>query len=127
VNFSADATTHYRSATLLGKAAEVKFVPAIVTWHFGDGFSASAQSLEHRFSQPGTYAVTVRVTYTASYRIVGATDWVSGGDLSVSNQIWLSVNQSNQGPQAPKTSLPKKFVLVANNCIVREREIGCSP
>lgn len=48
--------------------------PLSFTWIFGDGAQASGVNVSHRWAQPGTYTIDVRVTDGAGHTTVAATN-----------------------------------------------------
>ncbi len=81
---------------LLGYPIEVRFQPVRYEWTYGDGtrgtlshkgaswgsqqFSATATS--HVYSRPGSYTISLRVGFSASYR------FDEGGFQSIPGMVW---------------------------------------
>jgi hypothetical protein len=116
---------HYRTATLLGRLAEVRFTPQRVSWLFGDGAVADGANTNHSFSRVGSYVVSARVFYDADYRLSGSLTWISGGVISLTNQVVIEVGNSEG--QAPPSAPSKRVLLVAKNCVARPAAFGCAP
>jgi len=85
VNFVSAARTHVLSGTLLGRPAQVRFIPVRFRRDFGDGSSASTRSrgetwatlgqapwsstsTSHVYATAGTFGVTLAVDYVADFR-----------------------------------------------------------
>ncbi len=129
VDLAVDAGLHFRSATLLGKAADVSFTPLTTSWSFADGSSATGLSVSHFFSRPGAFEVQAKQSYEASYRIAGETGWVSGGEVTVTGLITINVQRAAQPPAVnpPNQAVSKLVLLVGANCLGREQSFGCQP
>ena len=91
VNFVSSARTHVVSGTLLGRPAEVRFIPIRYRRDFGDGTSMStrepggswaslgqaawsATPTSHIYGTAGTFVVTLAVDYVADFRF-SARSW----------------------------------------------------
>ena len=92
-NLVADAPAQTLRGTVLGLAAEVRFVATRFHWGYGDGATAitdsggaswhhlglaefAATSTSHRYAEPGTYLVSVAVDHRAEYRVAGGA-WIA--------------------------------------------------
>ncbi|MBN9607396.1 MAG: PKD domain-containing protein [Actinomycetales bacterium] len=130
-NFWGVASTHIVSGTLLGRPAAVRFIPIGYAWNYGDGGTRSSgtggapwESLglgefeptatSHIYFAPGTYTITLRVTYRAEYRFDGS-GWAQVvGTLTVpANDLVVTVGAS------------AKTVLVDQDCVQNPSGPGC--
>lgn len=130
-NFWGVASTHIVSGTLLGRPADVRFIPIGYAWNYGDGGTRSSgtggapwESLglgefeptatSHIYSAPGTYTITLRVTYRAEYRF-DSSGWAQVvGTLTVpANDLVVTVGSS------------AKTVLVDQDCVQNPSGPGC--
>lgn len=126
--FSADPFTHFRTGTILGRAAEVSFTPSSVNWSFSDGGEASGATVSHSFASSGSKTATASVSYSVAYRFVAGGGWVTQGsiDMSAAVQVLVSTSGIVAPPTAAPSSPPKKVVfLVARNCLGNAGAIGC--
>jgi len=129
VHFAVDAGLHFRSATLLGKAADVSFTPIETAWVFGDGSTAIGVSVSHVFARTGTFVVQATQSYEANYRIAGETGWVSGGEVIVHGLVTLTVQRAapTAAVNPPLEATSKLVLLVGKNCVGRSQLFGCKP
>jgi len=121
--FSSNPRSHYGTALVLGRQAEVHFVPLSSSWKFGDGSQAAGVDLEKSFRAAGKYTATAEVEYSVSYRLLGETNWqpVSGSLVVVSNPLEVLVGAFNlKSDQSTQGSL-----LVGADCIGRAGAFGC--
>lgn len=126
--FSADPFTHFRTGTIVGRAAEVSFTPSSVIWLFSDGGEASGATVSHSFSSSGNKTATASVSYSVAYRFVAGGGWVTQGSIDMAAQVQVLVSASGTAapPTAATVSPPKKVVfLVARNCLGNAGAIGC--
>jgi hypothetical protein len=81
-NFYASAPDTTQTITLFGTTIAVQFSGATLTWHFGDGGSATgdgikdaalhqAGAVEHAYVAQGTYDISVTSTYHISFDLFG--------------------------------------------------------
>ena len=128
VNFFTNAVPHYRSGVLLGKSAEVHFIPIQYSWSFGDGSGSSASNPDHAFSGVGSKSISATVTYSVSYQIQGASGWIDSGTISVTDQISVQVQGATGAIVIhPTIPTPEVVRLVAKNCFDNPGTFGCSP
>lgn len=123
VEFRALAATHFKTASMLGRLAEVKFTPVEIDWNFGDGTSASGEVIRHTFSHSQTFVVSARVTYSSEYKFSGENTWRSAGSIAVTDRVVISVAGEASGGEPSNQS--GQVVLVASNCIERPKSFGC--
>jgi hypothetical protein len=126
--FSADPFTHFRTGTILGRAAEVSFTPTSVSWSFSDGSEARGSTVAHSFANSGSKTATASVGYSVAYRFVAGGGWITQGsiDMSATVQIMVSASGAVAPPTLTPVSPPKKVVfLVARNCLGNAGAIGC--
>ena len=131
VDFWANASTHYKSGMLLGKATDVRFTPVKTIWSSGQGQSGVGASMSFAFSRPGTVGVAATVTYVVDYQISGASGWESGGEISVSDAVELSIESADASVPVvlpnSSPSPPKVVRLVGSNCLTKRSTFGCKP
>jgi len=60
------------------------------SWNFGDGTSGSGEQTQHKFSQTGTFTVTLKVTDDAGRKSTVATQTVNVGNGNPNAQITVS-------------------------------------
>lgn len=125
VVFSTDAAVHFRTSTLLGKSAEVRFTPLSTTWTLAGNASEVGSTLAHRFEMSGSFVISARVLFRVDYRVAGAADWVPGGEIAVSDSASVSVSSVNVVVKAPVAK--PRVLLVAKNCLERPAKFGCLP
>ena len=123
VEFRALAATHFKTASILGRLAEVKFTPIAIDWNFGDGTSASGEVIHHGFSRSQTLVVSARVTYSSEYRFSGENAWLSAGSISVTDRVVIVV--AGEASSGEPINQSGQVVLVAANCIERPKSFGC--
>jgi hypothetical protein len=87
-NFVATARTQRQSGELAGWPIEVRFIPHLYHWSFGDGHRSTLSEpgrtwsvlglrqfqptpTSHVYARPGTYQASVRVEYRVEFRFVG--------------------------------------------------------
>lgn len=121
--FSSNPSSHYGSGIVLGRQAEVHFVPVRSTWTFSDGLLAAGADTQREFKTVGKYQIRAFVEYSVSYRLVGESAWeaVDGTLLIESNLLEVVVgafgfkaDQSTQG-----------VLLVGADCLGRAGAFGC--
>lgn len=128
-NFLSSAKTETVPGTILGRALTIRFTPASYAFDYGDGeqrtsttpgtaWDASGQAqftptdTSHVYKQPGTYTVTVTVTYAADV------------DLGAG---WIPINGTLNGPPASQQIRVVKAhtALVQGTCLERPSAPGC--
>ena len=121
--FSSNPSSHYGSGIVLGRQAEVHFVPVRSKWTFSDGLLANGADTQREFKTSGKYQIRAFVEYSVSYRLVGESAWeaVDGTLLIESNLLEVVVgafgfkaDQSTQG-----------VLLVGADCLGRAGAFGC--
>jgi len=121
--FSSNPSSHYGSGIVLGRQAEVHFVPVSSKWTFSDGLLADGADTQREFKTAGRYQIRAFVEYSVSYRLVGESAWeaVDGTLLIESNLLEVVVgafgfkaDQSSQG-----------VLLVGADCLGRAGAFGC--
>lgn len=129
-NFYANASAHVIDGSLFGGTAQVRFTPIAYTWNYGDGSTATLATAgttwakykiaefdptptSHSYNQPGTYTITMSVTYAAEYRVAG-TSWRNViGSLTIAT------------PPLTATAGHATTVLVDQDCNANPTGIGC--
>jgi hypothetical protein len=128
-NFVSSAMTETIPGTVLGRALNIRFTPVGYAFDYGDGgkrtsstpgapWGASGQvqftptDTSHVYTQPGTYTVTVAVTYAA------AVDLGAG---------WIPINGTLTGPPARQQVrvVRAHTALVQGTCSERPGSPGC--
>lgn len=131
VGFWANAATHFKTGSLLGKVTEVRFTPIQTLWSSDEGHSGSGGSISLTFDKPGNVEVAATVKFAVAYQIAGASAWVSSGDISVSDSIAILIepaSETSSGPSSTVSARSEKVVrLVGENCLVRVNAFGCNP
>ena len=121
--FSSNPSSHFGSGIVLGRKAEVHFVPVRSSWKFSDGVVAAGADTQREFKVAGKFQIRALVEYSVSYRLVGEIAWqfVDGSLLIESNTLEVVVgafgfkdDQSNQGA-----------LLVGADCLGRTGVFGC--
>lgn len=129
-NFVADAGTHTRTGTLLGRQVEVRFTPARYAWAFSDGVTISSSTqgstwealgareftetaTSRRFEASGRLTVRLVVSYTAEYRFAGS--------------IWRTIAGTLDVPGAAREIVVGELdtVLTDGDCRTNPRGPGC--
>ncbi|CAQ01306.1 putative secreted protein [Clavibacter sepedonicus] len=130
VNLFTDATTQVVGGTLLGRPAQVRFVPVSFTWDHGDGTSSTvegpgsswkalgqqdstATDTSHVYPSVGVRQVTLTIAYSPSYRFDG------GGWQQIPGTLPVQV-----GPVTIRV-LQGSTVLVGGACGTRDAGPGC--
>lgn len=121
-----NAVMHFRTASLLGREAEVRFTPTENNWVFGDGAGALGSEARHSYERSGKYLLSVKVSYLAEYRFAGEAKWKESGTIVVRDSIEISVGQAPEPSEVPISGSPNRVLLVAKNCSGRENAFGCS-
>lgn len=121
--FSSDPTSHFVKQKVLGRLAEVHFVPLRIDWKFGDGTEISGADSSKSFSVAGQYSARAEVRYSVSYRLLGETNWqpVQGSLLVKSNVLNVSVGASSQEADTSARSA----LLVGQDCESKPDAFGC--
>lgn len=121
--FSSNPSSHFGSAIVLGRQAEVHFVPLASSWRFSDGGVQSGADTQRAFKTSGKYQIRAFIEYSVSYRLLGESAWqpVEGILLIESNLLEITVgafgfkaDQSGQG-----------VLLVGADCLGRAGAFGC--
>lgn len=121
--FSSNPSSHFGSGIVLGRQAEVHFVPLRSSWTFSDGAVAEGADTQREFKTAKKYQIRAFVEYSVSYRLVGESAWqlVDGSLLIESNLLEVVVgafgfkaDQSSQGA-----------LLVGADCLGRAGAFGC--
>jgi hypothetical protein len=130
VNLLTDAGPEVVDGTLLGRPAQVRFVPVSFTWDHGDGTTVTVQgpggswrdlgqrdftatSTSHVYGQVGEREVTLSIGYAASYRFDG------GGWQQIAGTLPVQV-----GPVMLRV-LEGSTVLVGGVCGSPDAGPGC--
>jgi hypothetical protein len=122
--FSSNPSSHFGSAIVLGRQAEVHFVPESSSWKFSDEVSLVGVDTQRAFKLAGKYQIQAFVEYQVSYRLLGESAWqaVEGTLLIGSNTLEVSVGAFNfKGDQSTQGAL-----LVGADCIGRPGVFGCN-
>jgi hypothetical protein len=130
VNLLTDAAAQVVDGTLLGRPAEVRFVPVAFTWDYGDGTTSTtagpgaswrelgqpdftATDTSHVFPGMGDRQVSLTITYSPSYRFDGGAWQQIPGTLPVRlGPVTIHVLQGST-------------VLVGGACGTRDAGPGC--
>lgn len=121
--FSSNPSSHFGSALVLGRQAEVHFVPIASSWSFSDGVVQTGVDTERAFQSAGKYQIRSLVEYSVSYRLLGESSWqLVEGTLAIeSNQLEVMVGAFNF--KADKGS--QGALLVGADCLGRTGAFGC--
>jgi hypothetical protein len=123
VSFSSNPSSHYGVSQVLGKQAQVHFVPIESGWTFSDGSVGLGADTSRLFQVAGKYQVQAWVKYQVSYRLLGETNWQEvAGKLTIDSNIlevlvgamYLKGDQSSQGA-----------LLVGADCGKKTDAFGC--
>lgn len=117
--FGAIAGAHTRSATILGKAAQVSFTPVSYDWSSDEGESGCGGSFSASWGSEGSHSVSLTVGYSVSYTI--GDGWIDAGQISSSASAGVVVSATQIVP-VTKSAPP---LLVSGNCTVRPGTYGC--
>ena len=122
-SFSSNPTAHYGISSVLGRQAQVHFVPVESGWVFSDGVSERGADTSRSFSAAGEYQVMAWANYQVSYRLVGETNWQPvAGLLGVeSNVLEIKVGASN----LKADQLSQGLLLVGSDCSFKPGAFGC--
>jgi hypothetical protein len=121
--FSSNPSAHFGSAIVLGRQAEVHFVPTSSSWKFSDGVSLPGVDTQRAFKSAGKYQIQASVNYQVSYRLLGESAWqaVEGTLLIESNSLEVLVGALNfKADQSTQGAL-----LVGRDCVGRAGVFGC--
>jgi hypothetical protein len=129
-NFYAITGQHVANGTLLGRPADVRFTPTSYLWAYGDGTSATRNTMggtwaaqgiaefeptptSHVYDELGDYTITLDIVFTAEYRFAGG-PWrpVVGTITLPANDLYLRVGTA-------------KTVLVEHDCQQNPVGPGC--
>lgn len=122
-SFSSNPASHFGMSSVLGRQAQVHFVPAATGWTFSDGSEQLGADTSHSFQSAGTHNVQAWVIYEISYRLLGETSWESvAGQLTVlSNPLEVLVGALNlKGDEASQGTF-----LVGEDCLAKPKSLGC--
>lgn len=121
--FSSNPSSHFGSGIVLGRKAEVHFIPVRSSWKFSDGVAAVGADTQREFKTAGKYQIRAYVEYSVSYRLVGESAWkFVDGSLSIgSNVLEVVVGASSSNPDQ---SAQGAF-LVGADCLGRVGAFGC--
>ena len=121
--FSSNPSSHFGSAIVLGRQAEVHFVPGASSWKFSDGSSLAGVDTQKAFKSAGKYQVQAFVEYQVSYRLLGESAWeaIEGTLLIESNTLEIAVGAFNF--KADRGS--QGALLVGADCTGRAGAFGC--
>jgi hypothetical protein len=121
--FSSNGVAHYGISQILGRQAQVHFVPLRSGWSFSDGMTRSGADTRHSFQTAGKYQVQAWVKYQVSYRLLGETNWQPvAGQLTVDSNVlevlvgalYLKGDEAGQGA-----------LLVGSDCLEKTKAFGC--
>jgi hypothetical protein len=121
--FSSNGVAHYGISQILGRQAQVHFVPLGSGWSFSDGMTRSGADTSHSFQSAGKYQVQAWVKYQVSYRLLGETNWQPvAGQLTVDSNVlevlvgalYLKGDEAGQGA-----------LLVGSDCLEKTKAFGC--
>jgi hypothetical protein len=121
--FSSNPIAHYGQANVLGRQAQVHFVPRASGWEFSDKSTGDGTENTRSFSRAGKYQAVAYTQYLVSYRLLGETNWqlIEGSLLVWSNTIEISVGAFGlKGDQATQGAL-----LVGKDCKELPAGFGC--
>lgn len=120
----ADAPEQTFATTLLGTQVEVRAAPSAYTWDYGDGSKPVTTTspghpypdhdVHHTYEQPGTFTITLTVTWTGQWRVGGTSAW-----LPVQGTATTSASHT------PITAVEARARLVAEDCITNPDGWGC--
>lgn len=127
VYLSAPASVHYRTGTILGQAAQVRFTPFDSTWSFSDGALATGLNLQHRFFSAGTYSASVAIRYRVSYRLAGQANWINeGAEITLTDQVTVTVSAGQgSGSNTASEMVAERPYLVGDNCLKNPAAFAC--
>jgi hypothetical protein len=117
--FSAIASAHSRTATILGQPAQVNFTPVNFAWSADDGAAGAGASFANSWSSVGSHSVSLIVDYSVSYTL--GSGWVDAGIIASSAAIAIAIGE----PAAASVPVPAAPVLVSGNCKVRPGSYRC--
>lgn len=122
-SFSSNPTSHFGSAKVLGRQAEVHFVPKSSGWRFSDGIRVIGVDTERSFNSAGEYQVQSWVEYLVSYRVLGQSAWkpVSGSLVIQSNSLKITVVDE----VLEQVEGTRRALLVGANCLGQQQTPGC--
>lgn len=129
-NFYAITGTHVVTGTLLGRSADVRFIPTSYRWAYGDGATATKATkggtwaalgipefeptpTSHVYDELGDYTITLSIVFAAEYRFAG------GAWRPVIGTITLPANDLHIRVGSAKT------VLVEHDCLANPAGPGC--
>ena len=121
--FSSNPSSHFGSAIVLGRQAEVHFVTRSSSWSFSDGALLSGSDAQKSFKSAGKYQAQAFVEYEVSYRLLGESGWQGvEGTLTVESNI-LELTVGAFGFKADQST--QGVLLVGADCIGRAGAFGC--
>jgi hypothetical protein len=121
--FSSNPSAHFGISSVLGRQAQVHFVPLESGWIFSDDVSKSGADANRSFDRAGKFQGRAWVRYQVSYRLVGETSWQPvAGQLTLESNvleilvgaIYLNPDQQSQGA-----------LLVGADCSSQVDAFGC--
>jgi hypothetical protein len=121
--FSSNPSSHFGSEIVLGKQAEVHFVPVRSVWRFSDGPVVDGADTQREFKAEGTYQIRAFVEYSVSYRLVGESAWQAVEGTLVIESNLLEVVVGEFGFKADQST--KGALLVGADCLGRVGVFGC--
>lgn len=122
--FYSDPVDHFAINRVLGRQAEVHFVPISSSWEFSDLVIALGSTHQRSFDTPGKIFATAAVEYEVSYRVLGESNWeeISGSLVVKSNTLEVLVGAFNfKGSQGQQGAL-----LVGQDCLKQPTAFGCN-
>jgi hypothetical protein len=117
--FSAIASAHSRTATILGQPAQVNFTPVNFAWSADDGAAGAGASFANSWSSVGSHSVSLIVDYSVSYTL--GSGWIDAEIIASSAAIAIAIGEP-AAASVPVTAAP---VLVSGNCKVRPGSYRC--
>lgn len=121
--FSSNPSSHFGSANVLGRQAEVHFVPSGSSWIFSDGVVQAGADTKRAFKTSGKYQIRAIVEYLVSYRLLGESAWQPvEGSLQIESNL-LEVTIGAFGFKADQSS--QGVLLVGADCVGRAGAFGC--
>ncbi len=121
--FWSNPTSHFRSSAVLGKQAEVHFVPVESGIVFSDGLRQAGVDTSRFFDRTGAFRVRAWVSYQVRYRLLGETNWTSVAGVLRSESNILDVVVDDSDPKDDKNSYPA--LLVGETCGIYSTQFGC--
>jgi hypothetical protein len=121
--FSSNPKSHFGSGVVLGRQAEVHFLPVRSSWKFSDGAVEQGADTQREFQTAGKYQIRAFVEYSVSYRLVGESAWQAvDGTLLIDSNL-LEVVVGAHGFKADQST--QRVLLVGADCLGRAWAFGC--